>query len=194
MAQFVPFADGIEVRGASVLSVLAGMNRFEAFARQILAEHGIVEPAPDRWYSQDSFLRAFRTIAERIGPNTLYSIGKRVPEHAKFPDDISGIEDALGKLDVAYHMNHRRAGVELYDPQTGRLRAGIGSYGVVECHSREALIACRNPYPCAFDHGLVTALAERYRPANAIFIRVEHDPPDVCRQRGAAACRSRVGW
>ena len=31
----------------------------------------------------------------------------RIPANAKFPPQIKTIEDALGAIDMAYHMNHR---------------------------------------------------------------------------------------
>ncbi|MBN2216074.1 MAG: hypothetical protein JW719_01730, partial [Pirellulales bacterium] len=107
MAQFVAFANGVEVNGETVFSVIDGMGVFRAKALDILARNGIAEPKAGRWYSQQAWLESFRVIAQTIGMVTLYAIGKKIPENAKFPRDIDSIEKALAGIDVAYHMNHR---------------------------------------------------------------------------------------
>lgn len=193
MVEFSAFETGIEVNGETVLSVVDGMGAFRYRAAEILAEHGIVEPTPGQWYPQQAWLDAFRTIAEKIGNNTVYSIGRKIPSNATFPPDIKTIDDALAAIDVAYHMNHRKGGVVLFDGATGKMREGIGHYIAQRLGPKQMQVRGENPYPCDFDRGIVTAMAERFRPAEAILLRVVHaDGP--CRRRGDECCDYSVVW
>ena len=88
-------------------SVLDGMGAARAKGVQILGRHGIKDLKPGQWFNQQNWLDAFKDIAENIGPATLFAIGQKIPEAAKFPPTIDSIDKALGALDVAYHMNHR---------------------------------------------------------------------------------------
>jgi hypothetical protein len=54
-------------------------------------------------------------------------------------------------------------------------------------------MVCDNPYPCEFDEGLLDALTERFRPPDAFFIRIEHEP-GTCRQRGDKSCTYNLAW
>ena len=72
MAQFKAFAPNVEVNGATVNSVVEGMGAFKVRALQILTECGITNPENEKWYSQTSWLNAFKIISESIGSSTLY--------------------------------------------------------------------------------------------------------------------------
>lgn len=194
MAEFSAFEGDIEVSGRTALSVLEGMGGFREHALRILAEHGIPDPDPEAWVPQQAWLDAFRYIAERIGPNTLYAIGCSIPRNARFPEAIRSIDEALASIDVAYHMNHRRAGQVMYDPDTGRMTEGIGHYLAERRGPRWIRVICHNPYPCHFDRGIVAAMAERHRPADAVLVRVETPEGSSCRRRGDEVCIYDVTW
>ncbi len=48
---------------------------------------------------------------------------------------------------------------------------------------------CSTPYPCAFDEGIVTGLAQRFEPTAT----VAHDRKG-CRKRGDPSCNYNVTW
>ena len=139
MAQFKAFAPGVEVNGETVLSVVAGVPGSETMAKQILAAAGIADPQPGKWYPQQAWLDAFKKLADEVGPRTLQSIGKAIPENAKWPPTVKRIETAMPSIDIAYHMNHRGG--------------DIGTYGYQKTGDRSGKMVCRNPYPCEFDRG-----------------------------------------
>jgi len=85
VTQFIAFAPNVEVNGQTVLSVVDGMGVMKVLAIQILDRHGLSDPQPGLWYSQQAWLDTFREIADQVGPNTLYQIGVRIPENAAFP-------------------------------------------------------------------------------------------------------------
>ena len=180
MAQFKAFAPNVEVNGATVNSVVDGMGAFKARALQILSECGISEPQVGKWYSQTSWLNAFKKIAESIGSNTLYTIGMKIPENASFPPEINSIEKALASLDVAYHMNHRGGFIGTYKYQKTGEKAGV--------------MVCTNPYPDDFDRGIVEAIARKFKPRDSAIVKVVHDDTAPCRKKGADSCTYKISW
>ena len=180
MAQFQAFAPGVEVNGETVLSVVAGLGGFEATARQILAENGVVDPQPGKWYRQQAWLDSFKAIATKIGPSALFNIGKAIPDQAQWPPQVTSLETALPSIDMAYHMNHRGG--------------DIGNYGYESTGPTSARMVCRNPYPCEFDRGIVTSVARRFKPKDVMIVSVEHDKTAPCRAKGADSCTYLVSW
>ena len=180
MAQFKALAMGVEVNGETVLSVIDAMGIFKSQAITILEEKGIVNPMPGLWYNQQAWLDAFKYIADEIGPNTLYNIGRKIPENAQFPPDIDTIEKALGAIDVAYHMNHR--GGE------------IGHYSFQSTGPKSAKIICNNPYPCDFDLGIIESMAKKFKPADSVFVMASHDASSGCRKNGGNECVYKITW
>lgn len=173
MTQFQPFAKDVEVNGQTVLAVVKGMHPFEDKALAILAENGIHTPQAGQWYSQLSWLNAFKKIAEEIGPYALYCIGTKIPETAQFPDDIDSLAKALESIDVAYHMNHRGG--------------DIGHYHFHQPPDGPMSFTCINPYPCEFDRGIIEGIARQFTPAG-LHITVKHADEAPCRDKGADSC------
>jgi hypothetical protein len=168
MAVFKSFSPKVEVNGETVLSIVAGMGSFKDQALKILEEKGIANPKPGQWYSQQSFLDAFQTISQKLGPATLFNIGKSIPENAQFPPGIDSIEKSLSSIDVAYHMNHR--GGE------------IGSYKFESTGEKSGKMTCNTPYPAGFEKGIVEATAKKFKPAGTLVV-VKENPAssaDVC--------------
>jgi hypothetical protein len=162
-----------------VLSVVKGMGPFAGKGSEILARHGIKAPEPTGWYPQQAWLDAFQEIAKSIGPSTLNMIGQSIPNNAKFPPGIDSVEKALASLDAAYHMNHRGGEIgHLTFQKTGE-RAGV--------------MECRNPFPCAFDAGLIQAVVKRFAPAGAI-PKVTHDHSKPCRSNQGDSCTFLISW
>lgn len=160
MAQFQAFESGVEVNGQTVLAVVEGMASSKVKALRILKEYGISNPKPEEWYSQQSWLNAFKKIAEDVGPYTLYCIGAKIPENAQFPPDINSLEKALESIDTAYHINHR--GGE------------IGNYNFYKSPDGFLHLTCINPYPCEFDRGIIEGIARKFV-AEGHHLIVKHD-------------------
>lgn len=191
MAEFQAFTLGVEVNGDAVRSVVDGVGVFKEEALAMLAKHGIRDPQKGQWYSQQAWLDSFRSIAEGVGPATLFSIGYEIPRNALFPPEIDGVTNALQAIDVAYHMNHRVGGVVMFDPNGGGMLEGIGHYRFVALDGHNGKMVCENPYPCSFDRGIVTAMAQRFSTGVP---RVRHDDTAPCRKNGADSCTYTVAW
>jgi hypothetical protein len=174
-----PYANS-EVAGQTILALVGGMEVVQARALRILAEFGIAPLKPDVWYPMSALLNSLRLIFEKIGPSTVRAIGRKIPDKAFFPSDMDSLEKGLRSIDVAYHMNHRGT-----DP--------IGGYYYEQTDRRSARMLCDNPYPCDLDLGLIESICDRFRPKDALWVRIEHDPK-ACRRRGDASCTYNIAW
>src|SRR5687768_16868529 len=73
------------VSGASVRAFVSAIGFYGARGLQILAENGIPDPQPAEWYPLQSYLDAQRAVYEKVGPNTLARIGRKLVQEATFP-------------------------------------------------------------------------------------------------------------
>jgi hypothetical protein len=88
-------------------------------------------------------------------------------------------------------MNHRKLGQEMFSPATGKMLEGIGHYGYEEIPGKKLIISvCNNPYPCAFDRGILAAMAQRFELSSS----VAHDNAKPCRKNGADSCTYMISW
>lgn len=182
MAQFEAFDDDVEVNGQTVQSMIAGAGDvssiFEDRMEETLADHGIEEPRTDEWYAQQAYLDAFESVADSIGQRTLTNIGKKIPDQADWPPGIDSVPEGLESINEAYQMNHRNG--------------DIGYYEYEPMGDSEGKVFCKNPYPCAFDKGIVKAVVSRFSPeSNLVTVSEEGDD---CRQSGGDECVYHVSW
>jgi hypothetical protein len=194
MASFKAFTPNAEVNGETILSVVDGIGQAKNRALTILAECGIKNPEPGKWYPQQGWLDAFLRISTETGAFTLFNIGKKIPENAQFPPEINDIYKALAAIDVAYHMNHRINGEVLFNPNTGSMKEGIGHYGFKKKDDNNVIMVCENPYPCDFDRGIIESMAQRFKPTSVSFAKIKHDDSAPCRKKGAESCTYLVTW
>ncbi len=182
MSQYIPFAEGVEVNGQTILSFINALPAYKDVMLAILSKHRIDNPEPNHWYSQKSWLDAFQEIGEKYGASTLFAIGKVIPENADFPKEIDTLEKALQAIDVAYHMNH----------QNGE----IGYYKLIDFNEklRLAIMECKNPYPSSFDRGIIMTMARKFKPDYSITVNVEIDENKPSRLNGADNCTYKINW
>ena len=181
MAQFIPFDNRVEVRGETVLAVVNGVEDF--FKDEIISllkKNNIENPLPANWYSQTDWLKTFRDINDIFGEFILYKIGKAIPDSAIFPQGIRNLKEALESIDVAYHNNHRNG--------------EIGYYRLIEWTGKSALMECYNPYPCHFDRGIITRMAEKFKPIDSKTIEVSLDTSRENRLDGGDKSYYIVKW
>lgn len=193
MALYKSYEEGIEVMGKNIGATLDGMWAIRTLAEDILSSVGLDDIVMDEnhWYPQQKWLDAFKLIAERTGEATLRQIGKNIMENAVLPP-MDSIEEALGAMDVAYHMNYRNAkGQVLFDPsRPNPMLEGIGHYAYQKVpDENKAIMTCDNPYPCAYDMGIIVSFAQRFDKR----AKVRHDDGE-CRTKGDNACKYIVTW
>jgi hypothetical protein len=197
--QFKVFEPGIQVSGTSLGAIVDGFRKYPTVAVKYLARHGLVKSVAgkasdidrDGWYPLENWLAAYEGIANEIGLNSLFGIGKSIPENAIFPPHVKDIHSGIASIDVAYHMNHRKNGTVMFNPENGQMLEGIGHYGYESVTGDNRIVSvCHNPYPCDFDRGIITAMATRFEP----LARTVHDNDAPCRKKGADSCTYVVMW
>jgi hypothetical protein len=197
--QFKVFEPGIEVSGASLGAIVDGFRKYPTVAMKYLTKHGLTKNLPGKqseidrngWYSLEDFLAAYEGIANEVGTNSLYGIGRSIPENATFPPHVKDVYSAIGSIDVAYHMNHRKNGAVMFNPETGQMLEGIGHYRMEPIENEKRIICiCENPYPCDFDRGIISSMANRFEP----LARTAHDNDAPCRKSGGDSCTYVVMW
>jgi hypothetical protein len=169
-----------EVIGESILALVEGMGVFKSTAIKYLEENGIKNPTPGKWYKLKDYLIAYQKIYEKLGDMTLKVIGMKVPEKAVLPPNLDSIDKLLeGELlDKAYHMNVR--GDQL------------GNYLFQKNASKKGVMTCTNPFPCAFDMGLINGFMNKLRRSGDI-PQVKHiEGP--CRMKGQDMCKYNITW
>lgn len=182
MAEYVPFSPNVEVLGQTVLSCVNALPSYQNVMEQMLTKHGLSDIAPDKWYSQERWLNAFRDIGKRYGPNTLFLIGKAIPVNAKFPPNINDLESALNSIDVAYKMNHRNG--------------DIGYYKLLELNNagKYATMECKNPYPSHFDMGIILSMARKFKNNPSHIVEITRDESKPSRLTGGNSCQYILKW
>jgi hypothetical protein len=182
MVVYEAYDPDTEVKGSTVNSLVSAASAvssvFEKRINDTLAENGIEDVREEEWYSLQACLDTLAEISESIGPQTLASIGKAIPDHADWPPGIDSVSGGLASVGDAYQMNHRKGEIGFYEYEA------VGD--------DEALITCRNPYPCEFDEGLITGVAEKFG-EGAAYVDVAEES-DTCRSEGGEACVYRVSW
>ena len=186
----------IQVNGATIGSVIDGMESFGNLGLIILAEFGLadLEKSTSTWYSQELWLKAFNRIADVVGDEALFKIGQKIPENAEFPPNMKGIVNGLRSIDVAYHINHMNVkGEILYDDNRDpKMLSGIGNYILVEdkVTDHSAIMRCQNPYPCDFDRGIILTIARKFASPQAEVTHMQGS----CRKLGHDTCNYFVKW
>ena len=196
--QFRAFEPGIEVNGQTVNSVIAGLGYFTNLSRRFFSQVGIGNVTNKKlhidlngWYPQAAWLAAFENIAKTVGDRVLFNIGLSVPANAQFPPWVVDVDSGVKSIDIAYHINHRKNGKPLFNPDSGSMFEGIGHYGYERVPGGNKIISkCLNPFPCAFDQGIITAMAQKFAPHALI----RHDNTKECRSKGADSCTYIIAW
>jgi hypothetical protein len=163
------------VSGGNILSMLAAMGPFRKRGEQILSEVGIDEVAPEAWYPLQAYVRALETIGERMGPNTLYQVGRQIPNHVPLPPGLDSFDRVLGCFGPAFDMNHSGmpAGLITFQQET----------------ERSGRIVSRTPYPCDFDRGVIQGFFQRLLSTRAM---VDPEPGAPCKRHGGDSCTHHV--
>lgn len=199
MALFQPFAPGIEVSGFAILSILDGFSVLRSIPTRIMLDQGLGQIDQqgqwvlDRtaWYPQRAWLAALATLFEKFGEGVLFQIGQKIPANAVFPPAINDIHSSIRAANVAYHKNHRKHGVVMFDAATGQFLDGIGHYGYEPITGRnEILVDCKLPYPTSYAQGVLTTLARKFesRATVELDLTLRPSPQEVGR------CAFRIRW
>ena len=94
-----------------------------------------------------------KEIQDKFSSEMLFRIGEKIATNAVLPPGIDSLESSLASINTAYRMNHRRGDIGGYE------YTYVGEVGGL----KRAKIVCANPYPCAFDRGVIHGFAQRFK-------------------------------
>lgn len=180
MQAFTASSPSDRVSGASVQAFVSALGFYGPRGLQILADNGISDPRPSEWYPLQSYLDAQRAVYEKVGPNTLARIGRKLVQEASFPPQLDSIHEALSTLDDDYHTRHQGP--------------GVGGFRYERTGDRSCTVRVSNPYPCELDRNVVEELCRRFKPDGVPAVFVRHADGHSCRKDGAEACVLNVRW
>jgi hypothetical protein len=183
---------GIEASGKVVFGLVQAFGQFKALPSQLLLAEGIGQKGPDGlvvvdpegWYPFDAFMRAFERTSQQMSDSVLHQIGVAVGKIAQEPEPMTDMKSFAKIVDQSYHLHHRKNGRVMWDPATRQSLEGIGHYKYRERPDGALEIEADNPYPCAFDRGLMLSAMRKVHAVGAIL----HDESHPCRKRGQKAC------
>lgn len=188
----------VEVNGQDILSFMSAISSSPTLGSMMLQTlkigtlvQGKYQILAEEWYPLTDKITIIQTIRDRIGPMILKKVGREVPENAIFPPNINDIYKAIASVNIAYHMNHRKAGKIMYDEKSEQIIPGIGYYGYEPVPNQRKIISvCENPNLSEYDEGILTAMARRFEPFAEVFL----DPDKPTRKNGGNSCTFIITW
>jgi len=193
MAEYVSFESGVDA-GGNELPIVA-LGSLASSQREAIIKKYNLQTQNGAWNDLQSLLNALKEVEQTIGEMNLFLIGKSVVDGTAFPP-MEGLRNALESIDVAYHMNHRKNGEIMFNPNTGQMTEGIGHYKLVKFDEakREAVMVCHTPYPSKFEEGLVLQIVRKFKPQDSIRTRVSLDETKETRRKGGDTCTFNISW
>src|SRR5262249_36037493 len=122
-----------EVAGRGLVGYLSAFRAYPTVGEKYLS--GLRKPngempttaeLMEMWFPLQTWLTAHHQIVADVGASTSYSIGKKVAETADVPPEVNSVAQVLSSIDIVYHLFHRKDGVVMFDPATGKMTEGIG--------------------------------------------------------------------
>ncbi|MFY9260671.1 MAG: hypothetical protein WAO71_09210 [Gallionella sp.] len=182
MPQFIAFSKTAEVSGLAIMVCLESFPEYyRADIEHLLNENNIVQLAPEKWFNLQSYLNVLRDISTRYGTYTLFNVGVAINDKIPFPPNTT-LESALTAMNASYSAHHR-------DDYTSYIK--LRSF---DLQAKKAVMEYKNPYPCHFERGLLTACARKFTPPNAGFIDVQLEKNKPSRLDGADTSFYEIIW
>lgn len=155
---FTPQLEVNSLLTQAVLEVHGNQKLEHTFYKQ-----GIAEDKTNAWYNIQSYINILQEISSNSGPFGLFKLGKYIGQELEFPEHIQSLEEALNVLEDVFGQLHRNG--------------EVGNYTLIKFDEfqKEAIIECKNPYPCYFDRGLLIKVARRFAPLGTEVINIELD-------------------
>jgi hypothetical protein len=179
MPQFRTFAPVAAVSGEAILLVVTAFGEGDNRGKEILAQCGIPNPQPGKWYPQQALLNALWRILQTVGAQPLWKTGALMSEGAQWPPEVTTIDQALAALDLVYHAHHR---------------GEVGHYQFEKTGARSGIMVCQTPYADDFDRGLIGAVNKKFKPQDVKAVLLRHEEAKPCRKKGADSCTLTIRW
>ncbi|HEY4116256.1 MAG TPA: hypothetical protein VGM56_00320 [Byssovorax sp.] len=181
MREFECSDEKILVRRGVIDAFVAAFGPYKGRGERVVCRHLGVETIggdPEAWFSASRFLAAMAELQDQFGSAFMRKVGSFIFDKAVFPPGIDAVTKGMELIHTAYHMNH-----------SADAKGRIGGYHWVSMGDRAGTMTCDNPYPCAFDVGIIETIARRFESAAHVL-----HVPGGCRHDGAEACQYKVEW
>lgn len=153
-----PFDKDAQFIGSTVLKSIESIPVFSQKRMfNIFKELGVPQIMPELWYPFQTLVDFYKELEKSFGPNTLFDMGKAIPEAAILPPDIDSIGTALGTINIAYNMNHK---------------GYVGFHDMVSHDKESKTIIMDNytPFPSDVHRGVYTGMARRFKTGVRVII------------------------
>jgi len=149
--------DGVLLRTVENCATREFGDYVGAVVSDVLHAEGVADPRAGEWYDTPQAVAVCDAVDERVGPNTIERVGRRLPVVVEWPAGVRTIGDALGALG------------DVYDD----LHAGdVGTLTFEPTDASAGRLVSTTPYPTAFDEGLVHGVGREFG-QGAGFVTVE---------------------
>jgi hypothetical protein len=179
--KYIAFSPETQVTGRSVILMFDNPFPYtNPSIPELLAAEGLINIKEEQWYSQQQCLNVLEQIEKHHGSEALYQLGKSVFEKVSIYR-ATDMEAEFLFLDTGYQLTH----------QFGE----IGYYELIEYNEEKhyAVVECYNPYPSAFDAGILEALARKHVGADTK-VEIILDTTKENRPAGGSRCFFTIKW
>jgi hypothetical protein len=111
----------------------------------------------------------------------MFVTGKAIGQALKIPDSQRSMEQVLSSLGQTWRVNHRY------------ITSDVG-WMYQKTGDRSAVMTIVFPYPDDFERGILTGVAERFKPADSVQIKVVMDEAKPRNDRRGAFTTFLVSW
>jgi hypothetical protein len=185
LAQFKSYDAKTEVLGDSVMAFVdAFPSEMKVTGLKILKDHGIENPQAGEWFSLQNWLDAMKDIGDKFGDMILRKIGEQIARNAKLPPGLETVEQFLGVIDDAYHMNYRNGEIGHYSYQEERIANGI----------KTGKMVITSPFPCAYDWGVLEGFGSTLKTESGGELLIRIDESAERRSSGADSTTYLLTW
>ena len=181
MREFECTADGVFIRRDAMESFLLAFGAYRSRGERIILRLSGLAALPNSDADSNiplaAYLGTLRELQDQFGQAFMRKIATFIFDKAAFPPGLDTLEKAMLGLQQAYLMNHVNG------------EGKIGQYQWRRTGERTGEMFCDNPYPCAFDSGLVAAVGARFE-KDCTVVHQEGS----CRHEGGDSCTYDVRW
>ena len=170
-----------QISGIRVTATVEALDIYKQTGYKMLAEHGISEPQPDGWYSQQDFIDFLEAISTQVGSATVFMMGKNLGTTGPIPPQIDTLEKVLSGMDKFYKLHHRNV-------------PSNEGWSFEKTGPSSIKLVSTGPYPDDMLRGVIVGYAERFRPVADHRIHVTIDPTQPRRDTGGDSVTILVTW
>lgn len=188
---------GVEVRREVIIGIQEVLKNNIIQYKDLSVQSFDLDLTTDKqWFPLKNLVRLFSYIEEKNGAIILQKIGAEVAKNAKWPPTVKTARAAIESINVAYHMNHRRDGKELFDSEKGTIIEGYIGHDRLEIdHDKQlANFVCGSFYPSDFDLGMAKQVLKMFANNFIAALSVKRDAAKPSRLNGADTCTYNINY